>query len=123
MKTALFRVLLALVFGQPRDARAAPPAGMVAVDFLAIGKDGQPVADLKPEEVQLRVSNRARTIKNLQIVRAAAASAAPAAPAAKPAGDPPAPPFGTNVSDADRAAGRSFWSSRTNPSVPDASGS
>jgi hypothetical protein len=107
MKTAPFRVLLTLVaLVSPAMRAQAPPAGMVAVDFLAIGKDGQPVTDLKPEEVQVRVANRARTIKNLQLVRAAtAAAAASAAAPAKPAGDPPPPPFGTNVADAGAASG------------------
>ena len=62
---------------------------MIKVDFLAVGPDGNPVTDLKPEHVSLTVANRDRTIKSLELVRTvdAAAGAAPALPE----------PFGSNA--------------------------
>lgn len=64
----------------------------IRVDFLAIGADGQPVADLKADEVTLRIGGRARALKALDFVRLSGGSAAaPAVP----------PPFGTNAGGSD----------------------
>ncbi len=58
------------------------------VDFQALAADGQPVADLKPEDVSIRVAGRPRTITSLKFVRLASG---PQAGSGLPA------PFGTNV--------------------------
>ena len=73
---------------------AQPPAskggvGLVTLDFLALGRDGQPIADLKPEEVSLKIGGRARPLTAVNPIDVTAA--APAAAASLP------PPFGSNV--------------------------
>ncbi len=72
---------------------AAPPskaARRSRCDFQAVSADGQPVADLKPDEVSLRVAGRARPVKSLQLIRVAGGAAA-AVPS----------PFGTNAGAGD----------------------
>src|SRR5262245_41408210 len=79
-----------VLLAQPAPAQARP-AETVAVDFYAVTNDGQPVGDLKPEEVQLRVDGRPRPIKWMEWV--------PVAPADE-TGAPMAPipaPFGSNA--------------------------
>lgn len=63
----------------------------VLIDFLAIGRDGMPVTDLRADELTLRIDGRARPIKSLRLVELGA-------PAANPADLPSVlpPPFGTN---------------------------
>src|SRR4029453_17022050 len=82
----------------------------VRVDFMALGKDGQPVTDLKLEDVTLRIDNKLRQLRTLQYVKMsdglnAAAMATAAAtggttptsgPAVPPATDL-APPFAMNL--------------------------
>ena len=63
----------------PRDCRCAagpapvPRAGtdVVAVDFYAVDKDGNPVLGLKPEELALRVGKESRPIRSLETIRVA----------------------------------------------------
>lgn len=62
----------------------------IRVDFQVIGAEGQPVADLKADEVAIRIGGRVRSIKELQFVKVPGAGGGPA-PAAVPA------PFGTNA--------------------------
>ncbi len=70
----------------------AQTAETIRVDFQALGVDGQPVPDLKVDEVSVRVAGRARVLKALQFVRlAGTAAAGPAVPA----------PFGSNTGGAD----------------------
>jgi VWFA-related protein len=64
---------------------------VVAVDFMAVAADGQPVADLKPEEVTIRVDGRPRKIRTLEFIKFSEAGAV-GAPAPTVA-----PPFGTNL--------------------------
>jgi len=61
------------------------------IEFRAISEDGQTVGDLKPADLSLKVSGKARTIQSLTLYRAA--SDAPAAVA----GPPLPPPYSTNV--------------------------
>ena len=49
--------------GQSRDA------GLVSVEFRVLGDNGAPVLDLKPGDVSLKVSGRAREIRDLELVR------------------------------------------------------
>ena len=89
-------LLLAGISSGPR-AQAPPGAGPVSVSFLAVGRDGRPILDLKPEDVQLRVDGRQRTIKSLDRVDAAGTGSGDAA---RPAGPALPAPFGTNVGGA-----------------------
>jgi hypothetical protein len=56
--------------GSPRPpAATSTDAALVTVDFRALGADGQPLVDLKPDEVTLRVGGRTRTLRSLQLLR------------------------------------------------------
>jgi hypothetical protein len=76
------------------DAGQSPPLkggiSLVSLDFLAIGRDGQPVADLKPEEVSLKLGGRARPLSAINRIEVGG-SMRPAAISPLP------PPFGSNV--------------------------
>jgi hypothetical protein len=69
------------------QAKAAAPA---RIEFRALGEDGQVVADLKAEELSLKVNGKAKPIQSLSLTRAT--SDAPAV-----AGSPLPPPYSTNV--------------------------
>ena len=58
---------------QPKTQQPAFRSGveLVAVDFVAVTKDGQPVADLAPEELTLKVDGRVRPIRSLQLIELA----------------------------------------------------
>jgi hypothetical protein len=100
--TVLAGVLLTLLCLPSAPSGQAPADGAVSVSFLAIGRDGKAIADLKSDEVQLRVDGRPRTIKALRRIDAAAGD--PAAAAALAA------PYGTNGAPADApAAGRTIF--------------
>ena len=62
-------VLLALL---PAAAAAQAKAGSAKIDFRAFGDDGVPVADLKPDEVSLKINGKARTVQSLSLFRATA---------------------------------------------------
>jgi hypothetical protein len=64
----------------------------VRVDFQAVGAEGQPISDLKADEVTIRVGGRARVVKELTFVQVAAGGTGPA-PSVIPA------PFGVNSGD------------------------
>jgi VWFA-related protein len=87
-------VVLVLVLPAHGRQSAPPPTiragvNLVSVDFLALGRDGQPVADLAAGEVALKVDGRTRAIKSLQMVQVGDAARAK---------DPLPVPFGTNES-------------------------
>ncbi len=42
---------------------------LVAVDFMAVTKDGSPVADLQPRDLTLKVNGRVRDIRELQFIK------------------------------------------------------
>ena len=63
--------------------------GLVTLDFLALGRDGRPIADLKPEEISLKIGGRTRPLSAVNLIDVTARAAA--APSPLP------PPFGTNV--------------------------
>jgi hypothetical protein len=59
--------------------RAQSPGGaVVKVDFLAVNPQGQPVVDLKPADVSLKVGGKTRQIRTLDLVRPSVDGAAPA---------------------------------------------
>ena len=92
--------------GQQPPPQPPPPAQtpqfragveVVAVDFMAVAADGQPIADLKPEEITVRVDGRARKVRTLEFIKFSDAGALGAPVATLP------PPYGTNlVTDAGR---------------------
>lgn len=104
-RRVLAGALIALLFAaagvralEPRQKpeRATP---LLAVDFMAVSRDGTPVAGLTAADVTVRIGGRARLIRALQLVSEAPAGAA----ASGPAGPLP-PPFGSNAaSDRGRA--------------------
>lgn len=71
---------------QTRAAASAP----VTINFRALAEDGQPVLDLKPADVELKIDGRTREVRSLELVRTAGRTPATPAPAL------PAP-FATNV--------------------------
>jgi hypothetical protein len=73
----------------------------LVVDFYALGSDGSGIADLKPEELSVKVDGRARTVRSLRLVKQANPPAADPLAAAAAAPEP----FSTNR---DAEAGRSF---------------
>jgi VWFA-related protein len=74
----------------------------VAVDFLALRSDGQPVTDVTLADLSLKVDGKLREIRSLELVRLVPAAAPPAS-ALPPAAAVPAP-FGSNApADAGRA--------------------
>jgi VWFA-related protein len=72
---------------EPQAAGGAP----VLIDFRAVAEDGQPVADLTPADVTLRINGRPRPVKSLEFVRVGGEASAPVAGATLP------PPFRTNA--------------------------
>ena len=73
---------------KPPQAAAETPA--VTVLFRALLADGRPFADVRPEDVELKVDGRSRTLTSLQFVQPGSGEAA-GAPAEVP------PPFATNL--------------------------
>ncbi len=75
---------------------------LLSVDFVAVGDDGSPIADLKPSDVTVRINGRKRTLRSLHLVEAA--------PRGAGAGPDPAlplpPPFGSNDVS---STGRTFY--------------
>jgi hypothetical protein len=101
--------------GEPATLSAPRQSGVNTIVVRALSSTGQPVADLKAEEVTIRTDGRARKIQSLTLVSvpaggapAAAAAAAPA-PAPKPSNLPA--PFSTNAARGEAAGapgGREF---------------
>jgi VWFA-related protein len=82
----------------PRTLAAG--SATISVDFLALGRDGLPVLDLKPEEVQLRVDGKSRVLRSLTLMSVGEGSDT----SSRPTSEPPPAPFATNnVSDGGRA--------------------
>ncbi|HVL67327.1 MAG TPA: hypothetical protein VM364_08695 [Vicinamibacterales bacterium] len=101
VRTRSIRYLgLAAVVAMIAAASAAPSARQSAASQVvvrAVDAEGQPVLDLKQDELSLRIDGRPREIKSLELVRptaAAARAAAPAVPAIPPSDLPP--PYATN---------------------------
>jgi len=67
-------------------------APTLTIDFLAVGSDGRPIRDLKPEDLTLRMDAKTRTVRSLQLVAVTDAPGTGLTTAA----DIPAP-FATNV--------------------------
>jgi hypothetical protein len=81
--------LLALV--PASSAAQTQSAAPVKLDFRALGDDGVPVGDLKPEEIALKVNGKTRVVQSLRLFRATAGGAASGGSGALP------PAYATNV--------------------------
>lgn len=77
-------VALLAVAPAPAAGQAAKAAA-VQIEFRAIGDDGVPVADLKAEEIALKVSGKARPVHSLSVFRAIGGEKAGAGSALPPA--------------------------------------
>jgi hypothetical protein len=88
--------------GAAQATTAQRPSDIMAVDFYAVAADGLPVANVKAEEVQLKIDGRVRPVKWLEWIPVAEPPSSD--PSAPPAAPIPAP-YGSN---AERDAGRSF---------------
>jgi hypothetical protein len=86
--------------GEQRTPSGPPPSAGASLDFLAVSSDGLPVADLKADEVSLKIDGRARPLTALRFVQIAGG--------AEPVQgtDGAAPPFGSN--EPDRSESRSI---------------
>lgn len=58
----------ALLWAPRTPAAQTRPGDPATTEFLAVGADGRPVRDLKPEELSLRVDGRTRTVRSLQLI-------------------------------------------------------
>jgi len=68
--------------GQQRPGQDIRVAQTASVDFMVVTKDGQPVPDMKAEELSLKVDGKIRPIKSLQYIRLSGPGGADATPAA-----------------------------------------
>ncbi len=69
----------------------------VTVDFVVVSKTGQPVSDLKLDEVTLRVDGGVRVLKSLQFIRVSSGMGSVAAMASADPSAPITPAFATNL--------------------------
>ena len=73
VKACVRATFLAAAFGAAIPARAdAQGAAPTLVDFRAVTEAGDPVLDLKAEEVTLRVGGRPRAIRSLELIKVGA---------------------------------------------------
>jgi VWFA-related protein len=71
-------------------AQAPRASASVKIDFRALTEEGQPVTDLKPDELTLKVNGKPRQIQSLGIFHTAAADPSPGGSALPP-------PYATNA--------------------------
>ena len=46
-------------------------ADLLSVDFVAVTSEGHPIADLRPDEITLRVGGKRRAVRSLQLISSA----------------------------------------------------
>ena len=78
--------------GSAPQGSGARGGSLVTIDFRALTPDGQPVLDLKPADVALKIDGRAREIRSLDVIQTTAGSPSPLPP----------PYASNNASDAGR---------------------
>jgi VWFA-related protein len=64
-------LVLSLGIGGPSGAPQQSAERPLVIDFYALGADGASIADLKPEEVTIKVNGRTRSIRSLRLVKQA----------------------------------------------------
>jgi VWFA-related protein len=64
-------LVLSIWIGGPSGAPAQSAERPLVIDFYALGADGASIADLKAEEVTIKLNGRTRPIKNLRLVKQA----------------------------------------------------
>lgn len=74
----------ALAAQAPQPSRPERGADLLSFDFVAVTNEGYPIADLRADEISLRVGGRRRTVRSLQLISTADDSD-PAAPDLPPA--------------------------------------
>lgn len=102
-------LLAALAGAAALSAQQAAPGGSGTRFIVRAVSNGEPVADLKPADVTLRINGKPHEVSSLQLVSAAETAAAPAG-AAAPASTLP-PPFSSNTAVIEAggpASGREF---------------
>lgn len=89
-------VLLAIVAARPSAQQfvlsSADRARLLAVDFVVVDAQGQPVRDLRADDVTLKIDGRTRPIRSLEYVALAGS-----ADAASATVSPMLPPYGSNA--------------------------
>ncbi|HXT69724.1 MAG TPA: VWA domain-containing protein [Vicinamibacterales bacterium] len=109
MRLATAVLAIAVASSVSTGAQQAPVfrAGVdrVAVDIIAVGRDGMPISDLKAGDLTLKVDGKPREIRSLQLVRLTDETSAPAVlQSALPPAEAVPPPYGSNApSEAGRA--------------------
>jgi hypothetical protein len=88
-------VVAALATVHGLGAQAPAGGGRQRLTFLAMGSDGLPKADLKPEQVELKIDGKVRPMQSLKFVRLVATT--PAAATTKIFDNPVPAPFGSNT--------------------------
>jgi hypothetical protein len=101
MLTLMLNAILALAMTLSAAGAQTRSGDAIALDFYALGPDGRPIADVKAEEVQLKIDGRMRPVTSLEWVPVAEA---PPSDTGVPLAIIP-PPFGSN---AEKDGGRSF---------------
>jgi hypothetical protein len=91
---------LAAVIGTGAGAQT-PAGGRGKVTFIAIGSDGQPLADLQMSQVELRIDGKPRPMQSLKRVAVGRKPAASAAPGGV-FDTPVPPPYGSNAAEPSR---------------------
>ena len=98
---SLILAAMMAVSGLPAVLRAQqePPlksgVALVTIDFLALGRDGRPVADLAAGDIALKVGGRQRPVQSMTLIDVTARRGAGIPVSPLP------PPFGTNVQTED----------------------
>lgn len=96
----LFVVSAPVPHAQQFVLSSADRARLLALDFVVVDAQGQPVRDLRAEDVTLKIDGRTRAIRSLEFVPVAGAAADLHAPSITPV----APPYGSNLTtDAGRS--------------------
>ena len=93
LRLAVVAATLAAALASRADAQPPAPlkagVSLVSIDFLALGRDGRPVPDLRADEVTLRIGGRPRPVEGLNAIDVTTPRGQPVSPL-------PAP-YGTNV--------------------------
>ena len=92
LAVALTGASVAVVAQNPPQFKAG--VELVSVDVQVVDKDGKPIAGIKPEDFEVTIDGRKRTVVSAQLIQYQSAAQVAAAPAA-PAGDAAPPATGT----------------------------